>query len=273
MTIEAIKQSLQSGEMVPFLGLGIYAGYRYEEEGGNEIPSTNDALIIAMNSGRAMAPRYMIDYSRALMSLEQRKGRPHVDGMMNLLYSKPMQIPTILSKLLTFQPHYLIDTNYDPSIQKQMKDRDYNLIVGRSRISSDPSRYEIFRHEASSGEYHLVNAIDYQLPILFKPMGTTEPTPAFICSDADFVDWLTEAMGGFAMPQDLKEFRKEKKYLFLGLPFDRDTERMVANEMTLDLSGGVIVYEGEFGKKAQQFAEKHNLEQLVMSAEEFAQQL
>lgn len=271
MTIETIKESLQNRELIPFLGMGIYAGCEFEE--GGAVPSTNDELIIAMNSGRAMAPRYMVDYSRALMSLEQRKGRPHIDGMMNLIFSKPMQIPDIITKILSYQPNYLIDTYYDANIQKLMKDQDFNLIIGRARISSDPSRYEIFRHEASSGEYHLMNAIDYNLPILFKTMGSTLPTPAFISSDADFVDWLTEAMGGFAMPQDLKEFRKEKQYLFLGLPFDRDTERMVANEMTLGLKGGVIVYEGEFGKKAQQFADKHQLTQLKMSAQEFAEQL
>jgi len=56
-------------------------------------------------------------------------------------------------------------------------------------------------------------------------------------------------MGGFALPSVLKTYRKTKKYLFLGTSFDRDTDRMVANELTLDLEGGYVITDKELGKK------------------------
>jgi hypothetical protein len=105
--------------------------------------------------------------------------------------------------------------------------------------------------------------------ILFKPMGSTLPEPSFIMSDADYVDWLTEAMGGFALPSILKTYRKAKKYLFLGTSFDRDTDRMVANELTLDLEGGYVITDKELGKKEKKFIEKHNLELIPLSLEAF----
>ena len=39
-------------------------------------------------------------------------------------------------------------------------------------------------------------------------------------------------MGGFAIPTSLKEYRKGKQYLFLGLRLTRDTERMVMSDIT-----------------------------------------
>lgn len=46
------------------------------------------------------------------------------------------------------------------------------------------------------------------------------------------MDWLTEAMGGYALPP-FEDHKNDKSYLFLGIDFDRDTYRMVANEITL----------------------------------------
>jgi len=38
-------------------------------------------------------------------------------------------------------------------------------------------------------------------------------------------------MGGFAIPDFLKTYRRNKQYLFLGLRLTRDTERMVMTDM------------------------------------------
>ena len=76
-------------------------------------------------------------------------------------------------------------------------------------------------------------------------MGSTKPDMNFIISDADFVDWLTEAMGGYAIPPILKEYRKGKEYLFLGMDFSKDTFRMVANEITIGLKGGITLLNKE----------------------------
>ena len=47
--------------------------------------------------------------------------------------------------------------------------------------------------------YHEVDqrSVDTELPILFKSMGSPVPDQAYIASDADYVDYITELMGGF----------------------------------------------------------------------------
>jgi hypothetical protein len=76
-------------------------------------------------------------------------------------------------------------------------------------------------------------------------------------------------MSGFAVPKILKTYRKAKKYLFLGISFDRDTDRMVANELSLDLEGGYVITDKELGKKEKKFIEKHHIEVIPMSLPEF----
>jgi len=105
-------------------------------------------------------------------------------------------------------------------------------------------------------------------------MGSTVPNKDFIISDADFVDWLTEAMGGYAIPPFLKEYKQKKSYLFLGLDFDRDTYRMVANEITLGLDTGIVVSKkDEYTKKEHKFLKTHNLELVEQDTEEFLKRL
>jgi len=62
-------------------------------------------------------------------------------------------------------------------------------------------------------------------------MGSPLPDPTFIASDADYVDYITELMGGFAIPDFLKQYRLGKQYLLLGLRLNRDTERMVLSDI------------------------------------------
>lgn len=240
---------------------------------GSTIPYDSDSMILALNNGRAMSPRLMYEYSRAAMSLEQRKGREFIVQMTNHIFSsKQYDLPLTYKWLQKIKPKYVIDTNMDDSLQKIYSDTDHFLITGVSRITADYDRYMIYQYTASNGVYQRVDKanLTLDLPILFKPMGSTKPEINFIVSDADFVDWLTEAMGGYAIPSVLKEFRKNKEYLFLGVDFSRDTFRMVANEITVGLKGGITVLNAEeLTKKEDKFIKTHNLENLNISIDEF----
>ncbi len=260
--MDNIKEKLQSGELVPFLGMGVF--YETKADDGSQLPYDSDSMILALNNGRAMSARLSYEYSRAAMSLEQRKGREFITQMTNHIYaSKEYKIPFAYEVLKKIQPKYLIDTNMDDSGCKVYEDVEHFMITGVSRVMGGYDRFVIYKYDLSSKEYKQIEKeqLDDSLPILFKPMGCMIPNKDFIVSDADFVDWLTEAMGGYALPPFLKEYKKEKSYLFLGVDFSRDTFRMVANEITLGLKDGVVVdNKPELSKKEQKFIQAHNLE-------------
>ncbi len=269
--MDNLIEKLKDGTLVPFLGMGVFEDSTAKD--GTKLPFDSDSMILALNNGRAMSPRLMYEYSRAAMSLEQRKGREFIVQMTNHIFSsKEYDLPKVYTWLKEFKPKYVIDTNLDDSLQKVYSDENHFLITGVSRITADYDRFIIYKFDVSKNAYERIEkeALTLDLPILFKPMGSTKPEMNFIISDADFVDWLTEAMGGFAMPPILKEFRKDKEYLFMGVDFSKDTFRMVANEITIDLKGGVTIFnKPELTKKEDKFIKTHNLENLNLSLNEF----
>ena len=267
--IQTIKKELRNQSTVPYFGLGVFAGVKTKD--GEEMPYDSDSMILKMNNGRPMSERLMFEYSRAAMHLEQRRGVEYLTQLVNHIYTKDFA-PTPLHKaVVDMLPRYIIDTNRDSKLQELLAFTPHCLIIGKSRIMADKNRYETYEYDVENKKYFLVEdeVLDDAPMILFKPMGSTLPEPSFIMSDADYVDWLTEAMGGFALPGVLKTYRKAKKYLFLGTSFDRDTDRMVANELTLDLEGGYVITDKELGKKEKKFIEKHNLEVIPISLDAF----
>ena len=267
--LETIKKEIRNQTTIPYFGLGVFEGATTKE--GEALPYDSDSLILAMNGGRAMAPRLMYEYSRAAMHLEQRRGVDYMVQLINHIYTKPFD-PTPLHKAIAdMSPRYIIDTNRDTKFQELLAYTPHCLIIGKSRIMGNDYRYEIYEYDVENQKYFQVDdeVLESAEKILFKPMGSPLPVPSFVISDADYVDWLTEAMGGYAVPKVLKTYRKTKKYLFLGTYFDRDTDRMVANELSLDLEGGYVITDKELGKKEKKFIEKHHLEVIEMSLPDF----
>ncbi|MFA6191294.1 MAG: SIR2 family protein [Sulfurimonas sp.] len=270
--IKTIKEEIKNNTTVPYFGLGIFENTKTNE--GEQMPYDSDSMILMLNNGRPMSQRLMFEYSRAAMHLEERRGVSYLTQLVNHIYTKNFE-PTPLHKIIIdLCPKYIIDTNRDPKLQELLANKPHSMIIGKARIMADKNRYEVYKYDVENKSYHITldSDLSEKEPILFKPMGSTLPEPSFVMSDADYVDWLTEAMGGFAVPPMLKSYRKGKKYLFLGTSFDRDTDRMVANELTFDSAGGYIITDKELGKKEKKFVAKHNLIVINMSLEEFTKQ-
>jgi len=273
--MDKIKESFTNGTLVPFLGMGIFKDTVTSD--GSNLPFDSDSMSLALNDNRAMSTRLMYEYTRVAMSLEQRKGRDFIIEKTNHIYSsKQYEAPLIYKYLKSVQPQYLIDTNLDDSACKVYEDIEHFMIVGTSRIMGGPDRFVVYRYDIDTKSYHEISKEEMHtsIPILFKPLGSTVPKKNFIISDADFVDWLTEAMAGFAMPSILKEYKEKKSYLFLGVDFSKDTYRMVANELTLGLTGGYVIDDKEiWSKKENQFISTHNLSKISLGMQDFVKGL
>ena len=92
-------------------------------------------------------------------------------------------------------------------------------------------------------------------------MGSPLPDATYIASDADYVDYITELMGGFAIPDFIKSYRKGKQYLVLGLRMTRDTERMVLSDFIYaagEPAGWALI--AEPNDKERRFCKKMNIE-------------
>lgn len=222
---------LQDGSIVPYLGPGALAGVVSSAD-GRPMPATSEELILGLNNGQPMAPRLMFEFPRAAMHVELKRGRNALMKFLNATYGGDQWDASPLHDWLAdLAPRYIIDANRDALLQRRYAATRHTLVVGIARIAGSAVRYKLYRHDGAAYHAAAEEDIDPAAPILFKPLGTPLPEPAYIASDADFVDYITELMGGFAIPPFLKKLRPGLKYLFLGLPLNRDTERMVMSDI------------------------------------------
>lgn len=231
--LRELIQGIEEGIVVPYLGCGALTGV-CDRENGDPIPADSDSLILAMNNGRPMAPRLMYEFSRAAMNVELKRGRSAVTRFLNTTYGQRQWSRSPLHDWLqAIKPNYVVDINRDTQLQESYSDTPHTLIRGISRIGGTDYRFRIHHYDGTHySEKEIDQArVDPSLPILFKPMGSPLPDATYIASDADYVDYITELMGGFAIPTFLKQYRQEKQYLFLGLRMNRDTERMVLSDI------------------------------------------
>lgn len=230
-TLSELALRLQEGTLVPYLGPGALSGVT-ETASGEAIPADSDSLILAMNGGKPMAPRLMFEFARAAMDMELKKGRNFVYRFLSETYGDRQWTRAPLHDWLAAgKPPYTVDINRDTQLQDSFADTPHVLIRGISRIGGTDYRFRIHQYDGSTYREVAQENVDTSLPVLFKPMGSPVPDATFIASDADYVDYITELMGGFAIPSFLKDYRRGKQYLLLGLRLNRDTERMVLSDM------------------------------------------
>jgi hypothetical protein len=231
-----LLSGLYDNQIVPYLGAGVLSDVVHKTT-GKPIPADSDSLILAMNNGQPMAAKLMYEFPRAAMNLELKKGRQFVPQFLNNLYGNDDWTRAVVHDWLAhWRPNYVIDINRDTQLQDSYSDEEHTLIVGVARITASHYRFKLFHFDGTAYFEIEQEQIDNRLPILFKPMGTPHPEGDYIASDADYVDYITELMGGFAIPDFLKQYRQGKQYLLLGMPLNRDSERMVLSDITYSAS-------------------------------------
>ena len=234
LQFEQIIEGLADGSVVPYLGPGVLDGV-VDLESGKPMPAHSDDLILAMNRGQPMAPRLMWEFPRAAMHVELKRGRSAVTRFLQATYGETDWTRSPLHDWLSdIAAPYVIDINRDTQLQDSYGDRPHLLVRGVARIAGSDYRYRLDAYDGREYREITDSQVDERLPVLFKAMGSPVPDPLFIASDADYVDFITELMGGFAIPQQLKRYRRKRHYLFLGLRLQRDTERMVLSDMVYD---------------------------------------
>lgn len=268
--LQQLANKLINKEVIPYLGPGALADV-VEVGTQRPIPAENESLILAITGGKPLSSRLMYEFSRAAMDQELKRGRASVIKALNAIYAhKTWTRGALHDWIARILPPYVIDINRDSQLQLSYSTVPHLLIRGIARIAGTQFR---FRLDYFNGEHYqevTQENAPQNVPILFKPMGSPLPNPIYIASDADYVDYLTELMGGFAIPSFLKTYRKQRQYLFLGMRFTRDTERMVLSDIIYDAAdpaGWALIPDPT--PKERRFCASKKIDLLEASLQEF----
>lgn len=265
-----ILAGLNEGTVVPYLGAGALAGV-IDPASGRAIPADSDSLILAMNNGQPMAPKLMYEFPRAAMNVELKKGRSALKRFLDTTYRDTAWSNSALHTWLAGRDlPYIVDCNRDTLLQREYATKPHTLIIGVARITASEYRFKIFHHDGSVYRAIDQDEVDVTLPVLFKPLGTPLPESNYIASDADFVDYITELMGGFAIPGFVKRMRQGRRYLLLGMRLNRDTERMVLADIMFSAgnpAGWALIPNAN--DKEKRFLAKLNIELIQADVPDF----
>ncbi len=228
------QSGLIDGSIVPYLGPGVLADVTSTLD-SRTMPASSEQLILAMNNGSPMAPKLMYEFPRAAMNVELKRGRAAVTRFLDTTYGETRWTRAAVHEwLATLHPPYVIDINRDTQLLDSYDGIPHLLILGCARIGGTDYRFKLYVSDGRSYREIPPEQADATLPVLFKPMGAPRPQPSYIASDADYVDYITELMGGFAVPAFIKTRRRGKRYLLLGMRLNRDSERMVLSDLLHD---------------------------------------
>lgn len=267
---ENIFSGLSDGSVIPYLGPGALDGV-INPITGKAIPADSDSLILAMNDGKPMAPKLMYEFPRAAMNVELKRGRTVVNRFLDTTYRDTQWSNSALHTWLAAQKlPCVVDANRDTLLQTQYAQTPHTLIVGLARIAGHDFRFRIYHYNGTAYSPVEQEAVDTSLPIIFKPLGTPLPESNYIASDADFVDYITELMGGFAIPSFVKRSRQNKRYVLLGLRLNRDTDRMVFSDIIFGANkpaGWALIPHPT--NKEKRYLERLNIEIINADASDF----
>ena len=225
-----IVAGLKDGSIVPYLGPGILADV--VSASGTPIPATSEQLILGLNGGKPMAPKLMYEFSRAAMNVELKRGRAAVTRFLDATYkATDWSRAAVHDCLRALRPAYVIDINRDTQLIDSYAGTPHVLVLGCARIGGTDFRFKLYAYDGADYTAIVPEQAAPDQPVLFKPMGAPKPQSSYIAADADYVDFITELMGGFAVPSFVKTLRRNKRYLLLGMRLNRDTERMVLADM------------------------------------------
>jgi len=229
------RNGIASGRIVPILGPDSQTG-SVDADTGEPLPAQGNDLILAMTGGRPLSPKLMTEFPRAAMNLEFKKGRKFIDRFLTELYeTRAWTASPQLRWIMEANPRYVVDLNRDSVLPSLFAATPHLLIQGIARLAKALPRYRAFRRDGEAyAPFDAETGAPENLPILFKPLGCARPQPSYVASDADFVDYITELMGGFGIPPFLKSYRKGRQYLIAGVRLKKDTERMVVRDIVYD---------------------------------------
>jgi hypothetical protein len=141
-----ILQGLYDNRVVPYLGPAVLADARSKLT-GEPIPADSNSLILAMNSGKPMAPKLMYEFPRAAMNQELKRGRNFVNQFLTKTYRDIKYTRASFHDwLASFKPAYVIDVNRDTQLQDSYAETPHTLIVGLARVAGTDYRFRIYRY-------------------------------------------------------------------------------------------------------------------------------
>ncbi len=225
--IEAIRQNLAHGLVIPYLGPGVLA----LAGEGCPLPRSPEELVDRLTAKASVPHKIRKNLTAAAQFIENFKHRKTVAAAMKEAFSAPLQ-PTPLHRFLAAQPALplIVHAWYDDLPQKALAGKTgWGAVQGVSQAEHHGKWVHYFSGDTLARAEE-ADAADWST-LLYQPLGSVSPAANFLVSDSDFVEVLTEIDIQTPVPEAVLNLRKNRHFLFLGCRFSTQLERIFAQQI------------------------------------------
>ena len=252
---EALGQ-VAGGARVPYLGPGVAA------LSGGEQPTTPAALCARIEAAVRVPRRASGNLWSAAQYVESRKFRATLDKIVRDAFAGGVGgANPIHDWLARVRPPMVVDAWYDDGLLRAFEGRDdWGWVQGVSR-NGEWTLIWTRAYDAAGEEVEEARA---EWPtLIYKPHGMIRAGSSFLMSDSDYVEVLTEIDIQTPIPDEVRQRRTGRPFLFLGCRFDDQMLRIFARQIAKrSAEGHVAVIEGELTRMEQKFLDELGIRRL-----------
>ncbi|NNM81708.1 MAG: SIR2 family protein, partial [Burkholderiales bacterium] len=241
-----VLEKLKRGDLVPYLGPGLW------QDAKPAHPANALDLVGKLTEKTSVPFKIRKTLSAAAQYIENFKHRKTLSALMQSAFATPPS-PLALHEWIASQSFPLIvDAWYDGAMQQALSAReDWGQVQGLSQ--AEHHGVWVRYYDASGKRCEPAEAGDWRT-LLYSPLGSARPAANFVVSDSDYVEILTEIDIQTPIPEEVRNIRAGKSFLFLGCRFCNQLERIFARQIikrSSDRHWAVI--EGELSRNEQRF--------------------
>lgn len=262
--INEILAGLEAGQIVPYLGPGIWAAAATPPAH----PADPLQLVAKLTERVTVSHKLRKNLTGAAQYIENFKHRKTLSGLMNTAFAgkgRPAELHEFIASLHKLP--LIVDTWYDDAMQQALaKNPDWGQVQGVSQAEHEGEwvRY----YTATDGPADAETAKKWQT-LLYRPLGSSSPAQNYIVSDSDYVEILTEIDIQTPIPETVQQRRAGRNFLFLGCRFNQQLDRIFARQILKRSSDKhwAIIGDGST-RNEERFLKEMNISRLDMPLSE-----
>lgn len=269
LLISEIIELKSMGMLIPYLGPAVHG-----LEGIPENPDTPERLVQTLTAKVTVPHKIRKNLTAAGQYIENFKHRKTLVSQLNDAFShtpRPNALHGWLAKSASSFP-LIVDVWYDPSLLEAFKGQaDYGFVQGVSRAEhlNDWVRF----YDAAGNTQPEVASLSWST-LIYQPLGCVTPSSNYILSDSDYVEVLTEIDIQTPIPEQVRNLRMGRHFLFLGCRFTTQLERTYARQImkrSSDTHWAVLPEEPT--RNELRFIEEQGIKRIDMPLDEFTRLL
>jgi hypothetical protein len=223
--LREVVDRLRAGGVIPFLGPAV------TELSKPAVPMNPEALAAFFGTKVALPRRARGNAWASAQHIESTRHRATVTALMAEAFATPVEPTPLHRHLATLPLPLIVDAWYDGAMRSALAGRsDWGEVQGITRAGIGEDRW--YRFYDAAGRETDRNAAKAWTTILYKPHGSVAPAKNFLISDADYVEVLTEIDILTPIPEEVKQRRTGRSFLFLGCRFNDQLLRTYARQIS-----------------------------------------